>query len=152
MSMKDTFITAAIGANGKETTVGGVVAIVGSTLSAFLGGWDITLKLLVYAMVADYFTGLLGAVRSKNVDSEVMFWGGIRKSVILVVVGMAVMLDQLMGNDTPVFRTLALYFYIGREGISILENLGHLGVPFPAFFKQIMEQLNERGNQRGGNN
>ncbi|MEJ8546636.1 phage holin family protein [Brevibacillus borstelensis] len=150
--MKDTLITAAIGANGKETAVGGVVAVVGSTLSAFLGGWDITLKLLVYAMIVDYFTGLLGAIRSKNVDSEVMFWGGIRKSVILVVVGMAVMLDQLMGNDTPVFRTLALYFYIGREGISILENLGHLGVPFPAFFKQIMEQLNERGNQRGSNN
>ncbi|MEJ8544546.1 phage holin family protein [Brevibacillus borstelensis] len=150
--MKDTFITAAIGANGKETTVGGVVAVVGSTLSAFLGGWDITLKLLVYAMIADYFTGLLGAVRSKSVDSEVMFWGGIRKSVILVVVGMAVMLDQLMGNDTPVFRTLALYFYIGREGFSILENLGHPGVPFPAFFKQMMEQLNERGNQRDSNN
>lgn len=151
MNLKETIVTAAIGANGKETAVGGAVAIVGSTLSAFLGGWDITLKLLVYAMIADYITGLLGAIKNKKVDSDVMFWGGVRKSVILLVVGLAVLLDQLMGNDSPVFRTLALYFYIGREGISILENLGHLGVPFPAFFKQIMEQLNERGNQGGTN-
>ncbi|MED4783431.1 phage holin family protein [Brevibacillus choshinensis] len=149
MSIKETIITAAIGTNGKEATVGGMVAVVGSALSVFLGGWDVTLKLLVYAMTADYGTGVLGAIKSKNVDSEVMFWGGVRKGVILLVVGLAVMLDQIMGNDTPVFRTLALYFYIGREGISILENLGHLGVPFPAFFKQIMEQLNERGNHSG---
>lgn len=125
------------------------MAVVGSAVSAFLGGWDITLKLLVYAMIADYATGLLGAIKHKKVDSEVMFWGGVRKSVILLVVGLAVMLDQLMGNDSPVFRTLALYFYIGREGISILENFGHIGVAYPAFFKQIMEQLNERGNQNG---
>lgn len=151
MNLKETIVTAAIGANGKETAVGGAVAIVGSTLSAFLGGWDITLKLLVYAMIADYITGLLGAIKNKKVDSDVMFWGGVRKGVILLVVGLAVMLDQLMGNDSPVFRTLALYFYIGREGISILENLGHLGVPFPAFFKQILEQLKERGNQSGTN-
>ena len=151
MSIKNTLITAAIGTNGKEAAFGGAVAVVGSAASAFLGGWDITLKLLVYAMIADYITGLLGAIKNKKVDSDVMFWGGVRKSVILLVVGLAVMLDQLMGNDSPVFRTLALYFYIGREGISILENLGHLGVPFPAFFKQIMEQLNERWDQGGSN-
>ncbi|RNB90146.1 holin [Brevibacillus nitrificans] len=149
MSIKETIITAAIGANGKEATVGGMVAIVGSAMSVFLGGWDITLKLLIYAMIADYATGLLGAVKQKKVNSEVMFWGGVRKGVILLVIGLAVMLDQLMGNDSPVFRTLALYFYIGREGISILENFGHIGVAYPAFFKQIMEQLNERGNQSG---
>ncbi|WP_327951156.1 phage holin family protein [Brevibacillus fortis] len=147
--MKETLITAAIGTNGKEAAVGGVVAVLGSSISAFLGGWDITLQLLIYAMIADYVTGVLGAIKNKNVNSEVMFWGGVRKSVILLVVGLAVMLDQLMGNDSPVFRTLALYFYIGREGISILENFGHLGIAYPAFFKQIMEQLNERGNQSG---
>ncbi|MED1784224.1 phage holin family protein [Brevibacillus fortis] len=149
MNMKETLITAAIGTNGKEAAVGGVVAVLGSSISAFLGGWDITLQLLIYAMIADYVTGVLGAIKNKNVNSEVMFWGGVRKSVILLVVGLAVMLDQLMGNDSPVFRTLALYFYIGREGISILENFGHLGIAYPAFFKQIMEQLNERGNQSG---
>jgi toxin secretion/phage lysis holin len=147
LNIKETVITAAIGANGKETALGGMVAVAGSAITAFLGGWDITLKLLVYAMIADYATGILGAFKCKNVDSEVMFWGGVRKGVILLVVGLAVMLDQLMGNDSPVFRTLALYFYIGREGISILENFGKLGVPFPVFLKQILEQLKERGNQ-----
>nr|WP_238554214.1 hypothetical protein [Brevibacillus brevis] len=31
----------------------------------------------------------------------------------------------------------------------MLENFGHLGIADPAFFKQIMEQLNERENQSG---
>lgn len=131
---------------GKETLVSSVVAAVGTAVTAYLGGWDIALKILVFCMVADYATGLLGAIRSKSVDSEVMFWGGVRKGVIFVVIALAVMLDEFLGNQTPVFRMLALYFYIGREGLSIVENLGILGVPLPAFVARILGQLQEKGD------
>lgn len=131
----------------RENIFGTVVAVVGTIASTYLGGWDIALKVLVFCMVADYVTGLLGAIRSKTVNSEIMFWGGVRKAVIFVVVGLAVMLDQLVGNDTPLFRTLALYFYIGREGLSIVENLGQLNVPLPAFVTKALEQLNEKGDE-----
>ncbi|TRY24368.1 phage holin family protein [Brevibacillus sp. LEMMJ03] len=148
MSIKNTLITAAIGTNGKEAAFGGAVAVVGSAISAFLGGWDALLKLLILCMIFDYATGFLGAVKRKKVNSDVMFWGGIRKIVVLVVIGLAVLCDQMLGNESPVFRTLALYFYIGREGLSIVENLGVLGVPMPAFFKQMMEQLHEKGEAK----
>ena len=132
----------------KENLFGSVVAIAGTAVTLFLGGWDVPMKMLVYLMVVDYATGVLGAFRTKTINSEIMFWGGIRKGVIFLVVAMAVLLDQLIGNDAPIFRMLALYFYIGREGLSIVENLGILGVPLPSWIRKVLEQLKEKGEQR----
>ncbi|MBH0328272.1 holin [Brevibacillus brevis] len=146
MDFRQLAFTAAIGVNNKEATFGGILAVAGTTITAFLGGWDAALKLLFYAMIVDYVTGVAGAIKNKNVNSEIMFWGGIRKGITLLIVGLAVLTDQLIGNETPVFRTLALYFYIGREGLSILENFGHLGMSYPTFLRQILEQLKERGD------
>ncbi len=137
-----TLLTAAIGANGKEAAAGGIVATIGTSIAAYLGGWDIALKLLVFCMIADYVTGVLGAIKQRKVDSEVMFWGGIRKGVVLGVVVLAVLLDEFMGNASPLFRTIALYFYIGREGLSIIENLGMLNVFVPDAIKGKLQQLN----------
>lgn len=147
MSLKD-LATAVGGYTTKEGAFSGTVAAVGTAVTAYLGGWDAALKMLICFMVADYLTGLLGAIRTHNVNSETMFWGGVRKGVVLLVIAMTVMLDQLMGNETPVFRTLALYFYIGREGLSIIENLDVFGVPFPAWVKNVLEQMRERGETR----
>jgi toxin secretion/phage lysis holin len=131
--------------NIKEFSFSTAVAAIGTVVSAFLGGWDVALQVLVAFMIIDYITGVLGAVKTKSVDSEIMFWGGIRKGVILAVIAMAVMLDSLIGNQEPIFRMLALYFYIAREGLSITENLGILGVPLPGTLKKVLVQLQEKG-------
>jgi len=96
-------------------------------------------------MVVDYATGFLGAIKSHKVDSEVMFWGGIRKCIILVVLAIAVNLDEMLGNSDPVLRTLAIYFYVAREGVSVTENLGILGVPLPPGITKVLTQLQEKG-------
>jgi toxin secretion/phage lysis holin len=129
----------------RETAFSSIMAIVGLIVNSYLGGWDIGLKVLIFCMVFDYITGVLGAIRQRNLDSEVMFWGGIRKSVILMVLVLAVLLDELVGNVAPVFRTLAIYFYIGREGLSVVENLGVIGVPMPSFITKVLAQLKEKG-------
>lgn len=129
----------------KEKLISSAIAVAGTLIGVYLGGWDIALKILVFCMIADYVTGLLGAIRARTVDSEVMFWGGVRKGVIFLVIALAVMLDEFLGNQTPVFRMLALYFYIGREGLSIVENLGILGVPLPGFITKVLGQLQDKG-------
>jgi toxin secretion/phage lysis holin len=96
-------------------------------------------------MFADYVTGVLAAMRNKNVNSEIMFWGGIRKAIILLVVLLAAQLDQLVGGQDPVFRTMTLYFYVGREGLSVVENLGIIGVPLPSAITKFLEQLKQKG-------
>jgi toxin secretion/phage lysis holin len=96
-------------------------------------------------MTIDYATGFLGAVKLKRVNSEVMWWGGIRKGAILAVIAMAVLLDEMVGNADPILRTLAIYFYAAREGVSVTENLGVLGVYLPPGIKKVLEQLQEKG-------
>lgn len=136
-----TVITAAAGASGKEAAFGGVIAAVGTTVAAALGGWDIGLQILIYCMIFDYVTGLLAAVKEKRVDSDAMWWGGVRKVVVLGVIALCVMLDQYFGNESPVLRTIAFYFYLGREGLSIIENLGKLNILVPDGIKERLQQL-----------
>lgn len=140
-----TLITAAAGATSKEASVAGIFAAAGTAVSAWFGGWDTAIQVLVALMVLDYATGVLGALKRKAVDSEVMFWGGVRKGVVLAVIILAVMIDRLIGADAPIFRTIAIYFYSGREGLSVVENLGQLGVPMPPGLVKFLEQLKQKG-------
>ena len=130
----------------KELWFSSVIAAVGTVVSCWLGGWDASLKALAFLMVFDYVTGFLGAVKNKNVDSDEMFQGGIRKGIILAVIILAIRLDQMVGNTEPILRTMAIYFYAGREGISVAENLGILGVPLPGALKKVLAQLQEKGD------
>jgi toxin secretion/phage lysis holin len=139
-----TIWTAAAGSTGKEAAFGGLTAL-GGLLASALGGWDTALKVLVALMVADYVTGVLGAFKSKTVNSEVMFWGGVRKGVLLGVVALAAMCDSWVGGGVPIFRTMAIYFYAGREGLSVVENLGPIGVSLPPGLVKFLEQLRQKG-------
>jgi toxin secretion/phage lysis holin len=130
----------------KENLYVSVISILATTTTAWFGGWDITLKVMIVLMLADYLTGVLAAWKRKQINSEVMFWGGIRKGICLLVIAIAVLLDELIGNDVPMFRMLALYFYIAREGLSVVENAGLLGVPLPSFVIKILEQLQEKSD------
>jgi toxin secretion/phage lysis holin len=145
MNIKDFGLNAIFGMTTKELGLSSAVATTGTLISVWLGGWDAALSVLVALMVLDYATGLLGAIKNKQVDSEVMFWGGIRKGIILAVVIVAVLLDKMVGNAEPILRTLAIYFYVSREGISVTENLGILGVPLPPGISRVLAQLQEKG-------
>lgn len=137
--------------NVKEFSFSTVIAGCGTIVSCWLGGWDAALNVLVVLMVLDYATGFLGAVKNRKVDSEVMFWGGFRKGIILVVLAIAVLLDEMVGNAEPLLRTLAIYFYIAREGVSVTENLGILGVPLPPGISRVLSQLQKNDNSKEDN-
>ncbi|MFB9330084.1 holin family protein [Paenibacillus aurantiacus] len=146
--MGTVILTAAVGTNGKETAIGGAIASIGVIATDWLGGWDKALQVLIVLMVADYVTGVLGAIKNKKVNSDVMFWGGIRKAVVLFIVGLASLLDEWIQPGAPIFRTAAIYFYGGREGLSVVENLGTIGVPLPGKIRDFLEQLSEKGNAK----
>ncbi|MFC7560537.1 holin family protein [Paenibacillus farraposensis] len=137
--------TAMVGATEKEAAAGGWSALVG-LLVTFLGGWDKPLKVLLIMMALDYISGVAGAFKNKKVDSDVMFWGGIRKATVLMVVGLSAQLDDWLQPGAPIFRTAAIYFYAGREGLSLAENLGALGIPLPFKLKSFLQQLKDKGD------
>lgn len=122
-----------------------------TAIASQLGGWDMPLKLLVAFMIIDYITGVLKGFKTKTLNSDIMFWGGIRKGATVAVIYMAALLDSMLSDNLPIFRTLAIYYYVAREGVSITENLATLGVPIPPVILQALEQIKEKGDTVEGN-
>lgn len=127
-----------------------VVSVIGTVFTYLFGSWDKALAILITFMVLDYITGLIKAWYKKELSSDVGLHGLARKATILIVLIIAVLLDRLINQGTWVFRTLVAYFYIANEGISILENIAVLNVPFPAKIKDVLIQLQE--NKGDGEN
>ncbi len=119
------------------------VAGVGTALTWLLGAWDTAIIVLIAFMIIDYVTGLIKGWYKKELSSDIGLKGIARKFLIVLVLCVAVLLDRLLNNETWVFRTLACYFYIANEGISILENVVILGLPVPDKLKEALVQLKD---------
>lgn len=117
---------------------------IGGWLGYFLGGCDGLILALILFVAADYITGIMCAISDKKLSSEVGFKGICRKVLIFMLVGIANVLDvQVIGNGS-ILRTAVIFFYLSNEGISLLENAAHLGLPIPEKLKKVLEQLHER--------
>ena len=126
-----------------------IFAGVGGWLGWFLGGCDGLLYALIAFVVIDYITGVMCAIADKKLSSATGFKGICRKVLIFLMVGIAHILDvNIIGNGS-VLRTAAVFFYISNEGISILENAAHLGLPVPVKLKEVLEQLHDRAEKDG---
>ena len=124
-----------------------VFAVIGGWLGWFLGECDGLMYALIAFVIADYVTGVMCAVSDKQLSSEVGFKGICRKVLIFVLVGMANILDMHVIGTGCVLRTAVLFFYISNEGVSVLENAGHLGLPVPAKLLDVLDQLHEDAEQ-----
>ena len=120
---------------------------VGGWLGYFLGGCDGLLYALVVFVVVDYITGVMCAINNKTLSSAVGFKGICRKVLIFLLVGIANVLDVQVIGTGSVLRTAVIFFYISHEGISLLENAGHLGLPIPEKIKVVLEELHDRAQK-----
>ena len=121
-----------------------VFTAVGGWLGYFLGECDGLLYALLAFVVIDYITGVMCAINDKALSSEVGFRGICRKVLIFMLVGIANILDVHVIGTGSVLRTAVIFFYISNEGVSLLENAAHLGLPVPQKIKAVLEQLHER--------
>lgn len=114
-----------------------------------LGGWDIALQTLLIVIVIDYISGICKAIYNKKLNSKVGIKGIIKKFAYLLTVALAVELDKITGG-TGAIRTLVIYFFVANDGISILENLGGMGIPLPNKLTEVLEQLRDDNNPKKG--
>ena len=121
-----------------------VFTAVGGWLGYFLGGNDGLLIALVVFVAVDYVTGVMCAISDKKLSSEVGFKGICRKVLIFLLVGIANILDVQVIGTGSVLRTAVIFFYLSNEGVSLLENAAHLGLPVPEKMKDILAQLHDR--------
>jgi len=116
----------------------------GGFLGWFLGGMDGFLYALIAFVVIDYITGVMCAAADHKLSSAVGFRGICRKVLIFCMVGMANILDVNILGEGSVLRTAVIFFYLSNEGVSMLENCAHLGLPIPEQMKNVLAQLHER--------
>ena len=129
-----------------------IFSAVGGWLGYFLGGCDGLLYALIAFVVIDYVTGVMCAVIDRKLSSAVGFKGIFRKVLIFLLVGIANIIDVQVVGTGAVLRTAVIFFYISNEGVSLLENAGHLGLPIPEKIKTVLEQLHDRAeNGKEGN-
>ena len=123
-----------------------VFTALGGWLGYFLGGCDGLLIALVVFAAVDYITGIMCAINDRKLSSEVGFRGICRKVLIFVLVGVANILDVQVIGTGSVLRTAVIFFYLSNEGVSLLENAAHLGLPVPQKLKEVLEQLHDRSD------
>lgn len=139
------YLTGVVKLDSLQVIAGITLAALGTAASALLGGWDMWLQVLVYFVIADYLTGVLAAFCLKKLSSEVGARGIAKKVFIFLLVGIAYKIDMLAG--TELVRVAVCGFYIGIEGLSILENAGKLGIPLPEVLTSALEQMQNRGTE-----
>lgn len=122
-----------------------IVGFLGGGICYWLGGYDQALEILLAMVVVDYLTGLLSAYVLQEIDSVIGKKGVAQKVGMFLTVAIAHLTDQILASGGMI-RLMAIWFYISKEGISALENLGQVGVPIPEFLKKSLIQLKDKKN------
>lgn len=123
------------------------ISVIGGWLGYFVGGVDGLMTALLVFMVIDYLTGVMCAVYDKTLSSEVGFRGICKKMLIVLLVGVAHIVDVDVVGTGDALRSAVVCFYLSNEGVSMLENAAHLGLPIPEKLKAILAQLHNRSDK-----
>ena len=131
------------------------ITAVGAFITALIGGWDAAIITLIIFMAADWTTGLTVAgvfhrspkTETGALESRIGLKGLCRKGSMLLVVLVAYRLD-LMAGLHGVLRTAAIVALVCNEALSVLENVGLMGVKYPEIINRVIRQL--LGEKSGG--
>lgn len=118
------------------------IGLIGGYLAKILGGYDMLLMTIVGLVILDYVTGILKAIYNKKISSSIGYKGIIKKIMIFVVIALACVMQQMLGDNIPL-REVTITFFIANEGISLLENAAEI-VPIPEKLKTILLQLRDK--------
>jgi toxin secretion/phage lysis holin len=120
---------------------------IGGWLGYFMGGMDGLLIALLVFMTLDYATGIMCAIADKKLSSAVGFRGIFKKVLILMLVGVANIVDVHVVGAGSALRGAVVFFYLSNEGLSLVENAAHIGLPVPDKLKDILIQLHNRSDK-----
>ncbi len=117
---------------------------IGGWLGYFLGGLDGLMIALIVLMTLDYVSGVMCAIIDRKLSSAVGFKGVCKKVFILMLVGVAHIIDLHVVGTGSALRGAVICFYMSNEGLSLLENTAHIGLPIPDKLRDILAQLHDK--------
>lgn len=123
-----------------------IFSVIASIFTLIFGGWDLLAQILVILMIVDYITGVVRSAKQGGLSSEVGFKGILKKVLMLAIVAVGVLIDRGLNVDGAI-RTMVLWYYIANEALSILENVGEMGVPIPKKLQQMIQNLEKKNDE-----
>jgi len=135
----------------KNIPISAMTSIVATGIISVFGGWDSDLQAIVAMIVLDYTTGIIAATINAELSSKIGFKGILKKVLYLIVIAVAVVLDNLIGAGGWI-RSATIYFFVANEGISILENAGKSGLRYPKFLFEKLQQIQDKYMNGGNDN
>ena len=131
-----------------EQAVGkGIFAAIAGGITWLVGGWDTLMLVVCIMMVIDYVSGMIAAGLEGEINSKVGLKGIFKKVAILLAITAAALVDRLVIPGQDIARNAVCLFYIGNEGVSIIENIAKSGVPIPSFLTKTFERLKEKNDE-----
>lgn len=122
---------------------------IGASISFLFGGWHTLLSILLAFVILDYVSGFFAAGIEGKLNSSTGMRGIAKKVAVFFVVTIAHMMDVALGYDGHILRDATIFFFLANEALSILENVGRIGVPIPGILNKAIDILNDKGNDKG---
>ena len=122
-----------------------VFSVIVTGLVYIIGGFDVAMKCMLVVMIIDYISGIASAIYNKKLNSKIGFKGIIKKLAYFLALGLAVRVDNLTGTS-GVIRNIVIYFFVANDGLSIIENMGEMGIKLPKKLTDVLEQLKNKDN------
>lgn len=124
---------------------------IGSVISELFGGWTSAMTTLVIFMLIDYITGILVAAVFKKsnktedggLESKAGWKGLIRKFSTLLIVLISIRVDIIF--NTTIISNCVVFTFLANELLSLLENVGLMGIPLPSVLTEVISVLNKKG-------
>lgn len=122
-----------------------LLAISAALITFAFGGWSGLLTVLLAFAITDYVTGVTAAAKKGELSSNVGLWGIAKKVLIFLIVAMGHLIDTALGTAGVVMDSI-IYFYLSNEVLSIMENMGEIGVPLPPILEKAIAIFKEKGD------
>ena len=126
-----------------KTFISDVISVILTTIVYVLGGWDVALISMVIVVIIDYITGVASAFYNKKLSSKKGLKGIIKKFCYFLVVALAVVIDNLLGQS-GIIRTLVIYFFVANDGLSVIENMAEMDIKLPKKLIDALEELRHK--------
>lgn len=131
----------------------GIIGIIGGFIANAFGGWSAALTTLLIFMGVDYLSGLILAgvfhASPKSEDGTLESYAGwkglVRKGMTLLIVLIGARLDLLIGVNY--IRDAMVIAFCVNELLSIIENMGLMGVPMPEILTNAIEMLKSKSEK-----
>lgn len=118
---------------------------IGAVVGYLFGGWSILLQILLALVIIDYISGLLASGVEGKLSSKIGFKGIAKKIMIFCLVAVGHLVDKSIG-DGSMIQNAIIFFYLGNELLSIIENAGRTGLRVPEQLKSAVAILQGKGD------